>query len=225
MNVKKNLQNRIRGWFPQEPYTVSTRLNADYENKQPLLIIPSEYTVSATKFAGIFAILWIILYGFISFTLLNLERYLIPAFQIVAWIIAGLTVGVISTTMSTKNQLSRLSKDYQFFPKGKDMGLLIVPTVLFFIFGVFVSWSIYGAMHVPLFQGFLISGYALGISIVITRVILFVAFEKKENMRIMQSWFGFGSFLIPKAPDGSVNCSETGAKQELSSLTGSQLRA
>lgn len=214
MNVKKSLENRIRGWLPKEPYLISTRVKVDCETKQQPPIIPSGYNLSATKVAGAFAIFWIILYGFTSFTFLNLERYSISAFQIVAWIIAGLTVGAISGAIFTQNQLSRLSKDYQISTNGKDMVLLIVPTVLFFIFGFFVSWSIYGAMRLPIFQGFLISVYAWGISIEIIRYVLFFAFEKRENMRIMQSWFGFLFVLIPKAPNSNVNRSEKATKQE-----------
>jgi|WetSurMetagenome_2_1015567.scaffolds.fasta_scaffold47727_3 hypothetical protein len=224
MTVKKTLQNRIRGWFPQEPCIVNTRLKVNHENKQPPLIIPSEYKVSATKYAGVFAIFWITFSVFMFFNFVNLERYPISAFQFVAWIIAGLTVGAITVAMFTKNQLSRLLKDYQFTTNGKDLVLLIVPTVLFFIFGFFVNWSIYGAMRVPILQGFWISAIAWGISIEITRVILFGVFEKKENMRLMQSWWGPGIILVPKAPINNVNRSETTTTRESSSLTGSGLK-
>ena len=200
----KNPLKIVRGWFPKEPYLISTRVKVDSETKQQSLVIPPGYDVSATKFAGASAIFWIIFYGFMTFTSLDLERYPISAFQVVAWIIAGLTVGTITGAMFTKNQLARLSKDYQFFLNGKDMVLLLVPTILFFIFGVFVSWFFPSGLHVPHFQGLLISLYAWGISIEITRIVLFYAFEKRENMRLMQSWLGMGIFLIPKAPKQQV---------------------
>jgi hypothetical protein len=56
----------------------------------------------------------------------------------VAWIAVGLAFGIISAMMITRNQLDRLLKDYQFFPNGKNMVLLIASMVLFFIFGFFV---------------------------------------------------------------------------------------
>lgn len=191
----------------------------DYENKKPPQITPPQYKVSATKVAGALAIFWITLYGFLTFSISrNLETYPISALQLVAWIIAGLAVGAISCTMFTKNQLNRLLKDYKFSTNGEDMILFIVPTVIFFIFGFFVSKP-------SALQGSLISFYAYGVSFQITRVILFSVLEKKENMRIVQSWFGSGFYLSPKASNSNANSSETTAKQELSRVTGSPLRA
>ncbi len=193
---------------------ISTRLNVNHENKQPPLIIPSEYKLSATKFAAGLAIFWLMLYGFTIFTSLDLERYPISAFQVVAWIIAGLAVGTISSAMFTLNQLGRLSKYYQFSTNGKDIVLFIVPTVLFFIFGFFGGRSIGIGV-----QGFLISGYAWGLSLQITRIVMLLAFERKENMRLMQSWWGPNIFLMPKAPNINVNRSDAATKKELSNLT------
>ena len=195
MNVKKSLENRIRGWFPQEPYAISTRLKVNHENKQPPLIIPLEYKVSTTKFLGGFAVFWIVFYGYIFFSSFNLINHPVSAFQMVAWIIAGLAIGVISDTVFTKNQLNRLSKDYQFTTNGKDWGLLIVPMVLFFIFSGFVSWFLYSSL-----QLWVISVYSWAVSSQLTRVLLFAAFERKENMRTMQSWWGTRIFLVSKAP-------------------------
>ncbi len=200
MNVKKNLENRIRGWFPQEPHMISTKVKVNYENRQQPLIIPPEYHVNATKATGVFAIFWIIPVGFITFTILNLERYPVSALQVVTWIIAGLIFGTISNALFTQNQLSRLSKDCQAQGNGKDAPLLIIPIVLFLVLGGFVSWSIGSAL-----QGILISEYAWGISFAMTRSIMFITFEKKEGMRIMQSWSGSGGFvLIPKPPSGRL---------------------
>ena len=207
MNTKKELR-KIRGWFPQEPYRISSRLKVNYEYKQPPMTIPSEYTVSATKAAGAFAIFWIIIYGILDGFVFStsLERYPVSAFQLIPWIIVGLAVGAITSTMVTKNQLSRLSRDVQFYVNGKDMVLLIVPIVLFLIFGFFVSLSIPAAIpHVQSFQGFLFSVYAWGVSFVAIRPVLFLGFERRENMRLMQSWWGLGTFLIPKAPESIVN--------------------
>jgi|WetSurMetagenome_2_1015567.scaffolds.fasta_scaffold87295_2 hypothetical protein len=218
MTPKKSLENRIRGWFPKEPYLVSNRLNLDYETKKPSKVIPSEYKVSTTKVAGAGAIFWIILYGFlVLYSVNSINRdYPISSFQLIAWTIAGLALGAISCIIFTKNQLGRLIKDYQFSTTGKDVIFLIVSFVMFSIFGFFVSQS-------PAIQGSMISLYAWGVSFLTTRVTLFAAFEKKENMRIVQRWFGaggVGAFLVPKPPNGNTNCSESTANKELPSLTG-----
>jgi hypothetical protein len=203
MTSKKTLENRIRGWFPKEPAMISKRFNVYHESKQPPLMIPSNYKLSATKFAGAFAIYWIIFYGFIFYFVFfsfNIYSHPVSEFQIVTWIILGLTGGVISNAIVTKNQLSRLSKDYQFNTNGKDMVLLIVPMVLVFGFGGFVSWFLYSSLQV---WGILI--YCWGVSFCLTRVLLFVALERKENMRLMQSWWGTNIFLVPKAPNNKEN--------------------
>jgi hypothetical protein len=226
MTDKKKRILDIRGWFPQEPLTISTRLKVNNENRQPPLIIPPEYKISATKVAGATAIFWIILYSSTFFTFLNIERYPIPGFQAAAWITAGLAVGTISCAAFTKNQLSRLSRNYRFSTDTKDVVLLIVPAVLFFMFGFFISWSISDvARHLPSLQGLLFSFYAWGVSFEITRVVLFASFEKRENMRIVQSWFGGEFLLIPKAPSSNVNRSETTANRELPSLSEVTVRA
>ena len=80
------------------------------------------------------------------------------------------------------------------------MILFIVPTVIFFVFYFFAVFFIQG---VASGMGPLISVYGWSISLQIPRPILFFAFEKKEDMRIMQSWWGMGFVLMPKPPVGT----------------------
>ncbi len=173
MNVKKSLENRIRGWFPQESVhdMVNTRFQVTHEKKQPPLIIPPQYNMSATKIAGGFAIFWILFFGLELVMSFNLEFHAIPPFQIMAWIFAGLTIGIISNTMLTKNQLSRLSNDYQFTPNRKDQLILIIPIVSFFIIGGFVNWFLYSSLQV-----WLISILSWGVSSQLTRTIIVCSF-------------------------------------------------
>lgn len=199
MTVKKGLENRIRGWFPHDPTMISTGLKVTRESKQPPLMIPSEYKVSATKFLGGLTIFWITFYGYFFFYAFNIFWRPISVFQIVAWIIVGLVFGVISHMLYTKNQLSRLSKDYQFTMNGRDGVLLIVPMVLFFVFTGVANSFLYSSSQV-----WLISVYTFAVSGLITRIILLAAFEKKENMRLMQSWWGSTIFLVPKAPNSNT---------------------
>lgn len=172
----------------------------NHEYKQPPLIIPPQYNVSATKIAGGYAILWILFLGFEVLTSFNLEFHPIPLFQIMAWILAGLIVGIVSEALRTKNQLSRLSNDYQFTPNKKDQLFVIVPIVLFSILSGFVNWFLYSSLQV-----WLISNLSWIVSSQITRTILFAAFEKKENMRLIQNWLEPKIILIPKPPNSSTN--------------------
>jgi len=133
---KKYLLNRIRGWFPQEPHLISASVKMDSEIKQPPTVIKSEYNLSATKFAGAFALFWILFYGFVIFTTFSPGRESVLGFQVVSWIIAGLIFGIITGAMCTKNQLNRLSKEYQILPNRKDMILLFVSNnfILYFLY-------------------------------------------------------------------------------------------
>jgi hypothetical protein len=194
MNAKRSLQNRIRGWLPQEPFLTIKQVKVNSETKQPPPIIPAGYTLSATKVFGVFTIFWIIVYGLLFFNTPNLTRVPVSTFQAVAWIIAGLAVGTITGTILAKSQLRRLSKNYQFSTTGKDIVLIIVPIALFIIFSSILSWST-----------ILLSIYSLGVSFQITKWMLFFNFEKKENMRLMQSWWGTEIYLIPKAPQSKTN--------------------
>jgi hypothetical protein len=207
MTLKKSLENRIRGWFPQEPTVIAKSLQVNNEYKQPPQIIHPQYNVSATRIVGGFAVFWIILFGLWFLMFFNLEFHAIPPVQIMAWILAGLTVGIISNTMLTKNQLRRLSKDNQFTPNKKDQLYFSVPIVLFSIFGGFANWFLYSSLQV-----WLISLLSWAVSSQITRTILFAVFEKKENMRLMQNWLEPKIILIPKAPNNNVNRLEMTAK-------------
>jgi hypothetical protein len=208
MTIKKSLENRIRGWLPQEPYRISTRIKVDYENThQPPIIMPN-HNVSAAKVAGVGAILLIIVYGFLfSKTILHP----VWGFQIVAWIIAGLALGIISAMMGTKNQLSRLLKDYKVYPNEKDLALQIVPIFLFVISGFLAIVFIPDSS----INEFALSFYTLSVSLFVTRPVLFFAFERREKMRLMQSWWGGEIILIPKAPDNSVNGTKINTKNKL----------
>jgi hypothetical protein len=208
MTIKKGLENRIRGWLPHEPTMISTtRLKVNHEYEQPPPIIPPEYKASVTKRCGVYAIFITFVCGFVIFTSLDQERNPISAFQIMVWIIIGLAFGVISSLIETKYELSRVSKTCKFTTDRKDYVLIYVPIILFFIFCYIVSGFLYSPSLL-----WLISAYVWGISQFVTRIVLFVSYERKENMRLMQSWWGSTVFLVPKPPTINTNCSEMAAK-------------
>jgi hypothetical protein len=205
MTLKKSLENRIRGWFPKEPYLISTRFNLTTENKQPPLVIPSGYNTRAAKVAKINAIMWagfLVFFVFLSWPIY--ETYNVTAFQLAVWIFAGLTVGVISGWLSTQNQLRRLAKDYKMEPNRKDIILLSAPILIFsipsfllirFLFDPFTGTSILESLS--------ISVWAVGVSGPVARVFMFRRFERSANMRLMQSWLGGGIVVIPKPPNNT----------------------
>lgn len=206
MNTKNTLKNRIRGWFPKEPYLLSTRVKVDYDLdikiKQPPLMISQDYTVSATKTARNVAILWIFIYGVSSLIWLNVEPVNITL--LVAWIIVGVAVGIISGKKFTQNQLGRLLKEVQIYPNKKDVIFAIVPLLLVLPFGFLVSWFLFDALtrQSSLF-GVLVSVYVFSVSHQVTRYAIFRGFERKQDMRLMTSWIGGGIAVIPKPPNNN----------------------
>jgi hypothetical protein len=212
MTIKKSLENRIRGWFPQEPNLIRTQVKKEdkfeYETKKQPPVIPSgEINFSATKFAGATAIFLIFLYGFVFFTTLDLKKYPISAFQIAVLIIIGLVAGVIGGMIPTENLLRRFSKDYVISTTRKEIVLSLVSTIVFIILSSYYSWFVYGSKQLAVLQGFSFSLYAWVFPFTIMRPVLFYAFERREKMRIMQTWWGSVQyFLIPKAPP--INISE-----------------
>ena len=106
----------------------------------------------------------------------------------------------------TKNQLRRLSKEYKFVPNGKDLIIISVPIILYFIVGGFVIYSFQGPSGgLSTLGGLMISSFSWIISLQVTRYLLFAAFEKKERMRLMQSWWDMGIYLVPEAPESQLN--------------------
>lgn len=201
MNIKKTFRNRVRGWFPQEPYLIKTMVRMNTEKQQNPLVIPADCNLSATKLAMALAIIWIVFYGY--FSLINI-RYSISAFQVMAWVIAGSAFGVLLHLIITKRQLDRLSRNYRMSPTGGETLLVIISEILFFIFAGFVSWFMSASLQLTL-QGLLVSIYSWGVSIFITKPVLFTIFEKRAKMSIVQSWWGLEVFLIPKPPNRTVN--------------------
>ena len=70
-----------------------------------------------------------------------------------AWITVGSAIGIISAMMGTRNQLSRLLKDYKVYPNGKDIALQIVPMIVYVISGFFASLFILGSNLHHLLRG------------------------------------------------------------------------
>lgn len=209
--MKRSLENRLRGWFPQEPYLFSRNCRVETSLKKPPLMIRPEYTVSATKFMGLLAIFWIVFYGFLFFSNFNLlKEYPVSVLQLTSWIILGVIIGIVSWVVYTRRELCRLTRTFQINVNLKDMVFIILLPVLAFFFPALFARHIIGLSFAALY----FSSYAWGVSSVLTRYGLFLFYEKIENMRIMTSWFGPSGFaVIPKPP-----------KQEKRPALGSELK-
>jgi hypothetical protein len=182
MTFKENLQNRVRGWFPQEPYRISNKIkvHACSEHKQPPLAIPLGYDLSATKWAGCYAVFWI------SLTSLNMlfssEGHLILNIFDLFWLIGGFVIGVILGLVIPRNQLNRLSIEYKINPNRKEI-IFLIGSLSIFLAVRFLFFFWFPISFMLIFASLL----ALGCPILLFRYVLFYAYEKKENMRLVQS--------------------------------------
>lgn len=205
--MKRDLENRIRGWFPKEPYSIVVRhVKVDTEPKQPPLVIPPWSNQSATASAAMTAIMWIIISSMAILTISIDFDYASPLIQ-VAFLLAGLAVGAAYGVLSTKKIVAILSRKHQYNYTGKTLVLAIVLVVAIFgFFAVLPSIIGYSPISGALIRGFWLSFYSFAGSMLMARYVGFFAFEKRQNMRLLQS--SMSIFVIPKAPDSGVSCSE-----------------
>ncbi len=199
MNIKEIFEKRIRGWFPTEPYSVSTGVKKDSKSKTQPIAIPYGYDLSATLVAGLTTVFYAVLGSLLIISFFSLERSISLTF-IVAWIIAGLTIGAISGAIETKNQLKRLSKGHQLKTSKEDLIILIMPLFLLFIFGQYLSINYIG-LRTSALLGDLSAVFAFAVIAQAIRYGSFWAYEKRGNMCLMQSSFRGRVIAIPKSTD------------------------
>jgi Na+-driven multidrug efflux pump len=204
MTLKKSLENRIRGWFPHESTLISARLMVNHEYKQPPPKIQIDYRESATSAVKTTVFSGIILYGLvISLLFFTLQSY--NGLILASWIIIGSAVGIISGKAYTQNQLLRISREYQIKLNSKDFILSIVPLFAILLPGFFVDLFLLKELLQSAEFGLILGVFAFSISLQITRCALFRAYEKRENMRLMQSYNGWGIAIIPKPPNSNYS--------------------
>jgi hypothetical protein len=222
MNVKRTLQNRIRGWFPTEPYLINRRIKVDTEPKQPPLVIPTLSNTSATTNTAVSTIFWIFLSSFWILLLTSFDNSPSPVLQ-ASVVLAGLAAGAVYGFMSTRREVRILSNNYQYKPNGKHVALLTILIVTLFIsfFVVIVSVGSFAILH-TVSNGLFLSVYPFGVSMFTIRYMWFSAFEKRENMRLIMS--GGSIFVIPKAPDTVFNRSEFSTRDSIWKILGIRIK-
>jgi hypothetical protein len=199
----KRLLSKIRGWFPTEPYSLSKGVKEDSKTKTQPIAIPPGYDLSATLIAGLTTVFYAILGSLLIISFFSLERSITFAF-LVAWIIAGLTIGAISGTVETRNQLKRLSKGHPLKTSKEDLIILIIPLFLLFIVGQYLSINYIGLRSLALLSD-LSAVFAFAVIVQVIRYGLFLAYEKREKVCLMQSSLRGRIIAIPKAPNGNEN--------------------
>ena len=202
MNIKKSFEKRIRGWFPNEPYSISTGAEEDCKTNQ-LLSIPPEYDLSTKLVAGLTAVFWAILGSLLIVSFFCIVKNNGVIFQ-VAWVIVGVTIGAISGLVETKKQLKRLSKDHLLNTNKDDLIILVIPLFLLFITGEFIS-IYYSGLRTSALIGDLTAVFTFSVVVQVIRCGLFSAYEKKAHVYLMQSSFRGKIIAVQKASARNEN--------------------
>jgi hypothetical protein len=167
-----------------------------------------EGTYNVTKFSGVFAIFWII-FTALSATQATGQFHIALTVELV-WIGTGLIFGLFYGIVISHRQLKRLEENYVYSTFSKDLLIIAVPIVIFAFAGyvgsiIFLGFesSLLGSVS----EGWLTSILAVGASASALRYLLFLAFERKKNVFIVQYWFGSESFTLSRASSGRTDSS------------------
>jgi hypothetical protein len=201
MTNKEEINQQTRGWLPKEPYFGGNHTELGCGSKQPPLVIHSKYNASATQSALTLTVVCVMLDALLGFLAVEIaiDSGFFPL-SIVIWIISGIVIGVFSGVTLVRKMVKRLSKNYEYHPSIADILQFSLPVIIF---------NLAGLMLIHLFQPNLwtiatlepmVSTYALCTAFALAETRLFPAYEKRENMQLMQKTFGGGIIAIPNHP-------------------------
>ncbi len=196
MEFRKNLLNRIHGWFPQDTQVNICKSNAVRKNnqRQHPLTIPAQATRSASKNAAFSCCLYVVGYGVVFYFSL---KWNLSFYQTAALAITSLVTGIMLCWWGIKSTLKKLKKTYRFSGFNiKEMGAAFTATGLSVLFGYFMSTG----FQISFVEAAVISIYFSSSAYMAINPIALWFFEKEEGMRIMQGWFDPELIVIPKPP-------------------------
>ena len=201
MNVKKSIRSRIRGWFPKEPCLGGNHTELGCGSKQPPLVIRSGYNTSASQYALALTVVCVVLDAYLGFLAVEIaiDSGFFPL-SIVIWIISGIAIGSFSGVTLVRKMVKRLSKNYEYHPSIPDILQFSLPVIIFSLVGLTVIWLFYTNLYLVASVEFIASTYAWCTAFALAETMLFSAYEKRENMQLMQKTFGGGIIAIPNTP-------------------------
>lgn len=198
MNVKRSLENRIRGWLPKEP-KLPNRASAKTDFKIDQRPQPSTQigtgAINATLNIG-FQTLVFAFFSFITIVQINAQNHILLTSQI-GWIIAGLVAGSIFSAAATQRQLKPLATNNR--TRMTLAGILLIVGAGILVFGIFIGVQ-FSNLPALTKYGLLTSLFASVSGVYVARYALFLRFERKNQMRIFQTWSGLSELIaIPKS--------------------------
>jgi hypothetical protein len=201
---REEILKKLRGWFPQEPYLKGIHAKVNSENKpQPPKAIETLYSGSATQSIRPLIVIWLVLDSLLGYLIIagawdfGAGYYPIP---VVIWMISGLVLGAVLGVKQTQRIVQKLSRDFQYRSRLGEV-VYSFPIFLLSVPVYAVIMLYYPNLSLAGLVQFLVSGFALSTAVVVSKYVLFSAYEKKENMTIVQTVKGGGLLVIPQPPD------------------------
>jgi hypothetical protein len=210
MNVKKRIRSRIRGWLPKEPCLGGNHAELGCEIKQPPLVIRSGYNIRVSQFTLALTVVWVMLDAYLGFFAFEIARDsgFFPL-SVVLWIVSGIAIGVFSGVTLVRKMVKRLSKNYEYHPSIADIFQFSFPVIIFSLAGLTLIWLFQTNLLTIATLGLMASTYAFGTAFTLAETMLFPAYEKRENMQLMQKIFGGGIIAIPNPSSPFWNGNKT----------------
>ncbi|MCW4000200.1 MAG: hypothetical protein NWE93_08165 [Candidatus Bathyarchaeota archaeon] len=123
----------------------------------------------------------------------------------VGWMIAGIILGAGLGVLSIRRVMRKLFEDHRYQMDLRGF-LPFVPLTIFAIFAAYADVVFNEGPTISPSLAFVVSGLALITAAAIARYVLFPAFEKRENMRLMIAGFGGGIVAVPKENPLMTGC-------------------
>jgi hypothetical protein len=198
MNIKKSLESRIRGWLPKEPNVPVVPAKTDSRiNERPLMVAHKGKGTSSTRFLR-FPSIFLAVLGSLFIIQFNVQSHISLTSQ-VTWIIAGLTVGSIISASFAKWQLNCLTRDKEL--RATIAEPLFIAGIMLIFTGISVG-VLFTNLPTGIQMGFMSSVFAGGSVFGGVRYVLFLRWEKKNKMCILQNRSRF--FVVPQSGTNSA---------------------
>jgi len=208
LKLRKELEQRIHGWFPKEPNLPKqpTQSSQKEANRQMLIQPQNKGPVSTTDLPitplyGIAGLLWIFLIDFLQISRIFAYSYLIPWDLNILVVMLGGVFGVAVGGVVAHFELGVLAKKGEF--TGRDSALFLVGLIGAAV--IFLFALQYAPVEVSLQTQQLMQEFAFLVipAMAFTIFGLFLRWERK-NKRTIYSRFWGGAYVFPKMDNSQV---------------------
>jgi hypothetical protein len=217
MNVKRSLQNRIRGWFPQEPEGLKLSIAPDFGAKNP---VPEKKLPSTARVLSPINIACVLFSNLILLMLLFSQdshpsfKFSGPLSIYVVIAIAGVAVGIVVGMFPVYKMLEQLTKGKKTHIKalkvlfiGIAYGILVLGALIYLLVINFGTRNFFTGFN-ELFYLFTFS------SVIAMSNSTYVSYAVWEKLNHCKLWRNNGLFFMVPKSGQTQNSSSSNQKSE-----------